>query len=168
MKGLEGRWLLLRHLAAVLGLRAEAGATTLDDGTIDEAIAARKAAKAAKDGAEADGSGMSSPPKGWSRRQTRWGDGVDPRLIRQTAECSAFPLMLWLKRLNFMETAKLEMELMKAFEAGEDLDAKLSAQAQIAAGGDAEETWKLAVWQKMLTRIRKMEDLMKNKPNPNG
>ena len=76
--------------------------------------------------------------------------------------------MLWLKRLNFMETAKLEMELMKAFEAGEDLDAKLSAQAQIAAGGDAEEAWKLAVWQKMLTRIRKMEDLMKNKPNPNG
>ena len=76
--------------------------------------------------------------------------------------------MLWLKRLNFMETAKLEMELMKAFEAGEDLDAKLSAQAQIAAGGDAEETWKLEVWQKMLVRIRKMEDLMKNKPNPNG
>ena len=35
-----------------------------------------------------------------------------------------FP-MLWLKRLNFMETAKLEMEMMKAFEAGEDLDAKL-------------------------------------------
>ena len=36
--------------------------------------------------------------------------------------------MLWLKRLNFMETAKLEMELMKAFEAGEDLDAKLEAR----------------------------------------
>ena len=54
--------------------------------------------------------------------------------------------MLWLKRLNFMETAKLEMELMKAFEAGEDLDAKLSAQAQIAGGGDAEEVWRLEVW----------------------
>ena len=40
--------------------------------------------------------------------------------------------MLWLKRLNFVETAKLEMELMKAFEAGEDLDAKLDAQAQLA------------------------------------
>lgn len=43
--------------------------------------------------------------------------------------------MLWLKRLNFVETAKLEMELMKAFEAGEDLDAKLDAQAQLAGGG---------------------------------
>ena len=76
--------------------------------------------------------------------------------------------MLWLKRLNFMETAKLEMELMKAFESGEDLDAKLSAQAQIAGGGDPEEVWRLEVWTKMLTRIRKMQDLMKDKPDPNA
>ena len=55
MKGLEGRWQLLRHLAAVLGLHSEAeAATSLDDGAIDAAIAARKAAKAAKDYAEAD------------------------------------------------------------------------------------------------------------------
>ena len=74
--------------------------------------------------------------------------------------------MLWLKRLNFMETAKLEMELMKAFEAGEDLDAKLSAQAQIAGGGDTEEVWRLEVWTKMLARIRKMQELMKDKPDP--
>ena len=76
--------------------------------------------------------------------------------------------MLWLKRLNFMETAKLEMELMKAFEAGEDLDAKLSAQAQIAGAGDSEEVWRLEVWTKMLTRIRKMQELMKDKPDPNA
>ena len=76
--------------------------------------------------------------------------------------------MLWLKRLNFMETAKLEMELMKAFEAGEDLDAKLDAQALIAGGGDAEEIWRLEVWQKMLLRIRKMQELMKDKPDPNA
>ena len=76
--------------------------------------------------------------------------------------------MLWLKRLNFMETAKLEMELMKAFEAGEDLDAKLSAQAQIAGGGNSEEVWRLEVWTKMLTRIRKMQELMKDKPDPNA
>ena len=76
--------------------------------------------------------------------------------------------MLWLKRLNFMETAKLEMELMKAFEAGEDLDAKLEAQAQIAGGGDPKEIWRLEVWQKMLLRIRKMQELMKDKPDPNG
>ena len=76
-----------------------------------------------------------------------------------------FP-MLWLKRLNFMETAKLEMEMMKAFEAGEDLDAKLDAQAQIAGGGNAVEVWRLEVWTKMLARIRKMQALMKDKPAP--
>ena len=76
--------------------------------------------------------------------------------------------MLWLKRLNFMETAKLEMELMKAFEAGVDLDAKLADQAALATNGDAEEVWKLEVWQKMLIRIRKMQTLMQDKPNPNG
>ena len=55
LEGLEERWQLLRHLAAVLGLRSEAeAASSLDDGAIDAAIAARKAAKAAKDYAEAD------------------------------------------------------------------------------------------------------------------
>ena len=69
--------------------------------------------------------------------------------------------MLWLKKLNFMETAKLEMELMKAFEAGEDLDQKLEAQKQLAkSGDDAEQAWKYEVWQKMLVRIRKMQNLM--------
>ena len=76
--------------------------------------------------------------------------------------------MLWLKRLNFMETAKLEMELMKAFEAGEDLEAKLAAQDALARDGDAEQAWKLEVWQKMLVRIRKMQNLMKDKVDPNG
>ena len=76
--------------------------------------------------------------------------------------------MLWLKRLNFMETAKLEIELMKAFEAGVDLDAKLADQAALATNGDAEEVWKLEVWQKMLIRIRKMQTLMQDKPEPNG
>ena len=76
--------------------------------------------------------------------------------------------MLWLKRLNFVETAKLEMELMKAFEAGDDLDAKLEAQAQLAGGGNAEEGWKLEVWRKMLVRIRKMQELMKDQPDPNA
>ena len=49
-------------------------------------------------------------------------------------------LMLWLKKLNFMETAKLEMELMKALDAGEDLDAKLADQKQLAEStGDEEQ-----------------------------
>ena len=73
--------------------------------------------------------------------------------------------MLWLKKLNFMETAKLEMELMKALDAGEDLDAKLAQQQQLAeSSGDAEQAWKAEVWDKMLQRIRKMESML----NPPG
>ena len=73
--------------------------------------------------------------------------------------------MLWLKKLNFMETAKLEMELMKALDAGEDLEAKLAAQKQLAeSSGDAEQAWKAEVWNKMLLRIRKMESML----NPPG
>ena len=69
--------------------------------------------------------------------------------------------MLWLKKLNFMETAKLEMELMKALDAGEDLEAKLAAQKHLAAStSDAEQAWKAEVWDKMLQRIRKMESML--------
>ena len=75
--------------------------------------------------------------------------------------------MLWLKKLNFMETAKLEMELMKALDAGEDLEAKLAAQQQLAAStGDAEQAWKAEVWDKMLQRIRKMESMLNSSDQP--
>ena len=73
--------------------------------------------------------------------------------------------MLWLKKLNFMETAKLEMELMKALDAGENLEAKLENQRQLAeSSGDAEQAWKAEVWDKMLQQIRKMESML----NPPG
>ena len=73
--------------------------------------------------------------------------------------------MLWLKKLNFMETAKLEMELMKALDAGEDLETKVSDQQRLVEQTkDPEQAWKLEVWQKMLVRIRKME-LMLNQSN---
>ena len=53
--GLNARWLLLRNLAAVMGLRRESEASTsLDDAAINAAIEARKAAKSAKNYAEAD------------------------------------------------------------------------------------------------------------------
>ncbi len=57
---LEQRWLLLRELAGVLGLRSEASglepedAESCDPSAIEAAIAARQAAKQAKDFAEAD------------------------------------------------------------------------------------------------------------------
>ena len=75
--------------------------------------------------------------------------------------------MLWLKKLNFMETAKLEMELMKALDVGVDLEAKLAAQKQLAEStGDAEQAWKTEVWDKMLQRIRKMESMLNSSDQP--
>ena len=54
-RDLANRWQLLRQLAMVLGLRCEAIATaSLDDAAIAAAIDARRAAKAAKNYAEAD------------------------------------------------------------------------------------------------------------------
>ena len=73
--------------------------------------------------------------------------------------------MLWLKKLNFMETAKLEMELMKALDAGENLETKVNDQQRLVEQTkDPEQAWKLEVWQKMLVRIRKMESML-NQPN---
>ena len=73
--------------------------------------------------------------------------------------------MLWLKKLNFMETAKLEMELMKALDAGENIETKVNDQQRLVEQTkDAEQAWKLKVWQKMLVRIRKMESML-NQPN---
>ena len=75
--------------------------------------------------------------------------------------------MLWLKKLNFMETAKLEMELMKALDAGEDLETKLKDQQRLAERTkDPEQVWKLEVWQKMLVRIRKMESMLNQSDDP--
>ena len=61
LNALHQRWLLLRELAAVLGLRYEpqqamesSNAASEDSSAIDAAISARKAAKQAKDFDEAD------------------------------------------------------------------------------------------------------------------
>ena len=61
LNAMHQRWLLLRELAAVLGLRYEhqqtredSNAASEDSSAIDAAISARKAAKQAKDFAEAD------------------------------------------------------------------------------------------------------------------
>ena len=75
--------------------------------------------------------------------------------------------MLWLKKLNFMETAKLEMELMKALDAGENIETKVSDQQRLVEQTkDAEQAWKLEVWQKMLVRIRKMESMLNKSDDP--
>ena len=75
--------------------------------------------------------------------------------------------MLWLKKLNFMETAKLEMELMKALDAGENIETKVNDQERLVERTkDAEQAWKLEVWQKMLVRIRKMESMLNQSDDP--
>ena len=75
--------------------------------------------------------------------------------------------MLWLKKLNFMETAKLEMELMKALDAGENIETKVNDQQRLVEQTkDAEQAWKLEVWQKMLVRIRKMESMLNQTNDP--
>jgi hypothetical protein len=57
------------------------------------------------------------------------------------------------------------MELMKALDAGEDLETKVNdQQLLVEQTKDAEQAWKLEVWQKMLVRIRKMESML-NQPN---
>ena len=57
LEDLASRWELLRNLAAVLGLQqeSESSTTAVNDAEIEAAIEARRAAKAAKNFAEADG-----------------------------------------------------------------------------------------------------------------
>lgn len=76
------------------------------------------------------------------------------------------PVLLQLRRWNFIERARLERELWDAFEAGEDIDALLEdclerSQADQDGGLEA---FRLEVWQTTLQRIRKIEAVMKNKP----
>jgi hypothetical protein len=73
--------------------------------------------------------------------------------------------MTFLRRWNFIERARLERQFWDAFERGEDLDALVELARQDAqAGGEA--AFRLEVWQTTLTRIRRIESLMKDQPRP--
>ena len=76
--------------------------------------------------------------------------------------------MLWLKRWNFIERAKLERELWEAFERREDLEALVEALRQRVNSGSgtdpADDRFRLEVWTTTLGRIRKIEALMKDQP----
>ncbi len=77
--------------------------------------------------------------------------------------------MLWLKRWNFIERAKLERELWDAFEARQDPDAKLAELKDwidAADPGDptlGDQRFRLEVWTTTLARIRKIEAMMAGK-----
>ena len=76
--------------------------------------------------------------------------------------------MLWLKRWNFIERAKLERELWEAFERQEDLEALVEALRQRVSSGSgtdpADDRFRLEVWTTTLGRIRKIEAMMKDQP----
>jgi hypothetical protein len=74
--------------------------------------------------------------------------------------------MLWLRRWNFIERARLERELWDAYERREDLETRLAACRAEAESGDLAAAFRLEVWQTTLTRIRRIESLMKDQPPP--
>ena len=77
--------------------------------------------------------------------------------------------MLWLKRWNFIERARLERELWDVFEAKQDPEAKLEQLQTWIDSADpsdpklAEQRFRLEVWTTTLTRIRKIEAMMEAK-----
>ena len=77
--------------------------------------------------------------------------------------------MLWLKRWNFIERARLERELWDAFEAKEDIEAMVNAlrvRIDEMDPADAElgdQTFRLEVWITTKERIRKIEAMMAGK-----
>jgi len=84
--------------------------------------------------------------------------------------------MLWLKRWNFIERARLERELWDAFEGGEDIELKVealrralaedpaegSAESPVAPAAAGEEAFRLEVWETTRIRIRRIEALMRD------
>ena len=78
-------------------------------------------------------------------------------------------LMLWLKRWNFIERARLERELWDAFEAKEDIEAMVNAlKARIEAMDSTDpelgdQNFRLEVWITTMERIRKIEAMMAGK-----
>ena len=76
--------------------------------------------------------------------------------------------MLWLRRWNFIERARLERQLWDAYERGEDLEVLLVGCRAEAAAGDAGAAFRAEVWQTTATRIRRIETLMKDRPRPDA
>lgn len=79
--------------------------------------------------------------------------------------------MLWLRRWNFIERARLERELWEAFERREDIEALVAGLRQqvetSAPAGSADsqpvDAFRLEVWDTTLRRIRRIEALMQGK-----
>jgi hypothetical protein len=64
--------------------------------------------------------------------------------------------VLWLKRWNFIERARLERELWDAFERGESIE-------ELVAACPADDLFRREVWTTTVVRIRRIEALMAGK-----
>ena len=69
----------------------------------------------------------------------------------------------WLQRWNFIERARLERQLWEAFERGEAIEDLVESCRQAVAGGAAERSLQLEIWQTTLIRIRRIETMMAKK-----
>ena len=67
-------------------------------------------------------------------------------------------LMGWLQRWNFIERARLERELWDAFERGEPIEQLVE---------QCEPGFRREVWSTTVTRIRKIERMMRDQQGPN-
>lgn len=81
--------------------------------------------------------------------------------------------MLWLRRWNFIERARLERQLWEAFERGEPLEERLQElRGELEKAADAgrppaaleELRLRLEIWQNTLPRIRRIEAMMADRP----
>lgn len=72
-----------------------------------------------------------------------------------------------LERWNFIARARLERQLWEAFERGEDLEALVDdCRRRVAGAEPGASSFQLEVWQTTLQRIRRIEAVMGQKPNP--
>ena len=75
--------------------------------------------------------------------------------------------MTFLRRWNFIERARMERELWDAFERGEDLDGLLErCRSEASSPGASAAAFRQEVWETTLTRIRRIETMMKDQPPP--
>ena len=68
-------------------------------------------------------------------------------------------LIGWLQRWNFIERARLERELWDAFERGEPIEQLVE---------QCEPGFRREVWSTTATRIRKIEQMMRDQGRPQG
>ena len=72
----------------------------------------------------------------------------------------------WLQRWNFIERARHERALWEAFEQRQDIDALVEQCRAAVEAGDRGRAFELEVWSTTLTRIRKIERMMGDRPRP--